>query len=205
MTLAELIGPNASNPGDEAGYWRQVSRWVMGGNDDPNVGDCAFAAIANLHTLVTTVVGDAQVMPDGEVEYAYSQIAGWLPGRPETNHGARLLDVLQYWSAHGWPGDPLLKPVGWAPIAADQIHQAVHSLGAVYAWCLLPMVDEEWSFEDAALGATGEGAHAVLIVGSTPGRLYLVTWAKVVGVSRAWWERFGRDCYAVLHPAWSVR
>lgn len=206
-TLSDLIGPNAGPVPAEVGYWHHVTRWVMGGNDQPNVGDCALVGAANLLVLVTSVVGDPQEMSDGEVENAYSRIAHWSPLRPETNRGARLTDVLEYWTENGWPSDPELKPIGWCQIGAYQIHRAVWSLGAVYAWVMLPAGGPDgWDFTDASAlaGRDGTGAHAVLIVGSDADSLWIVTWAAVVKVSRAWWGSYGRDCYAVRLPGWIV-
>lgn len=206
-TLPDLIGLNPGPLPAEVGYYRQVKRWVMGGNDQPNVGDCALVLCANVVDLITAVTDGpdkAQIMADGEVENAYSRIAGWDPENPATNHGARLTEVFDYWKVRGWPSDPEYKLIDYCEIGPDQIHQAIHSLGAAGGWAMLPMVDGDWCFDDRALNEEGVGPHAVAIVGSRPGFLRVVTWATEIEVSRAWWDRFGRQQFGLLLPGWVV-
>lgn len=204
-TLAELIGPNASNPPEEIGYSHLVEEWSLAGND--RYGDCTFVCLCNLLDLVAAVYAKPFVIGEAEAELFYAREAGFRADNPATDRGAVLADVIRYWAANGWPSDPTNVPLGWCPIGADMIHQAVWSLGACPAWCLLPQNDEGWDFTDAAVNwdAPGVGGHSVLIVGSDAGSLWIVTWAEVKIVSHAWWTKYGQGQFAVLAPGWKVQ
>lgn len=186
----------------EVGWYREVSRWCLGEND--KFGTCAFAAIGNLHVLVTSLRGFAEVFTDGEIEFAYGQMEGFSPLDEKSDHGAQLADVLRYWDEWGWPGDPTLRPVSWQEIGKRSLPLGVWTFGGVYAWLLGPEGDETIDFSDAALDEAKPGklAHAVLIVGASETHYTLVTWGETIRVSREWWDRYGRESYGVLHPKW---
>lgn len=187
------------------GYWRVVKEWSLGGND--KYGDCAFVGLANLHDLVTAVNGAPEVMSDAEAEHFYSVEAGFKPGDASTDHGETLVKVLQYWSDYGWPGDPELKPKEWHQISFEQIGNTVDRYGAVYAWFMLPSLDDEWDLSDDAVAKSvlGTGAHCMLVVGDAPDRSWVVTWGRVREVSAAWMAAYWRGGFAVQHPQWEMR
>lgn len=196
----------------EVGYWRPVTNWCMGAND--HFVTCSWAGVGNLHVVVTTVNGSPEIMTDGEIEAMANRMSGFIESVPSTQHGAVLVDVLKSWSQFGWAGDPTMKPLYWDPITHAQIRETIDDLGGVYAWCALPVDTTappedgiEYDFSDRAVETNAEGvyAHAVFLCGQAPGTIWLVTWAGVKQVSEAWWNRFGRDCYAVAHPAWWKR
>lgn len=204
MTLAELIGSNASPAGEIVGYSARVPEWSLGGND--RFGDCTFVSLCNLVDLVTAVNGAPEVVGEAEAEYFYAREAGFDPNAAATDKGAVLADVIRYWQDNGWPTDPVNKPAGWCAITPEQIHQAVHSLGAVPAWGMLPYVGDDWDFSDVATSTAtpGTGPHAFLIVGSSESAYKIVTWAEVKDVSHAWFQAYGRGQFAVRHSAWKV-
>jgi hypothetical protein len=202
-TLVDLIGPDASRPGDVAGYLSQVPEWSLGGND--KFGDCGFVSVCNLIDVVKAVGGNPQVVGEGEALYFYNKEAGFNSQNPATDRGSVLADVIRYWMENGWPADPTYKPVGFCAIEPVQIHQAVHSLGGAPAWCSLPVDangDPDWS--DNAIGTQPADGHAVLIVQSDPESLTLITWAQPVTVSLKWWHVFGCGQFAVRLPDWRV-
>lgn len=186
----------------EVGYWRPVTEWCLGEND--TFGTCAFAAIGNLHCIVTTANGVPEIMSDGEIEAMDHAVTGFDPMDPATDKGAQLKAVLDYWTNNGWVGDPTLKPVWYGDCSKHDIAEDIRLYGGVYAWCMLPKRGDDWDFSDGALEASvpGTGAHAVLIVGADAGSLWIVTWARVVEISAMWWQTYGQESYAVLHPAW---
>ncbi len=206
MTLSELIGPNASPAGIIAGYHERVPQFSLGGNDE--VGDCTFCTAANFTDVMTAVNGKPELVPEAEVERWYAWETGWTRANPESDKGEVLEKMLQVWRDHGNPSDPLDRLTGYCAIKPDEIHQAVHSLGAVPAWCLLPKYayEDGWDFTDEAMQwkTEGTGPHAILIVESNPDGLKIVTWAEVVDVSHAWWRAYGQQQFAVRHPAWNV-
>lgn len=207
--LRSMVGqiPPAPNVG-HIGWFDLVQEWCNGGND--KFGTCAFAAIGNLHCVVTATNGAPEVFSDGEIEKMYHDVAGFSPTDASTDHGAQLLDVLKYWCENGWAGDPTLKPLGYCVVDnKDDIPETIHQFAGVYAWCLLPMFDfgsgDEPDLSDVSLGWNVEGTvpHAVFIAGAQGPWLWIVTWGRLVLITKKWWERYGRDCYGVLHPAWT--
>lgn len=203
-TLTELIGPNASPAGEIVGYWERVPKFSLGGNDE--VGDCVFCTAANFTDLIEAVNGTPQVVPDAEVERWYAWETGWTRANPASDKGEILERMLQVWRDDGNPSDPIDRLTGYCAITPEQIHQAVHSLGAVLAWGMLPYVGRDWDFSDVATSTAtpGTGPHAFLIVGSSESAYKIVTWAETKDISHAWFQAYGRGQFAVRHPAWRV-
>jgi hypothetical protein len=204
-TLSNLIGTHASKPGEIAGYWERVPQFSLGGNDE--VGDCVFCTAANYTDVMTAVNGNPELVPEAEVERWYAWETGWTRANPGSDKGEVLEKMLQVWRDRGNPSDPVDRLTGYCAIKPDEIHQAVHSLGAVPAWCMLP--DDgggSWDFSHYPLerNIKGTGPHAILIVESNPAGLKIVTWAEVVEVSHAWWRAYGKEQFAVRHTAWNV-
>jgi len=202
MTLSELIGPNASRPGYIAGYHERVPQFSLGGNDE--VGDCVFCTAANFTDVMTAVNGKPEFVPEAEVERWYAWETGWTRANPESDKGEVLEKMLQVWRDDGNPSDPVDRLTGYCKIERDEIHQAVHSLCAVPAWCYLPRGPNGWDFSDHARWLKGTGPHAVLIVESNTSGLKIVTWAEVVSISHAWWRAYGQQQFAVRHPQWKI-
>ena len=185
----------------EVGYWRQVKTWPTGAND--KCGDCFLAMVANLHVLVTTVMGHPYVMSDEEVERAYTVWKGFDPNNPATDVGMSVEETLKDWCKTGWPGMAWLKPPAYFRVS-DSIPNWIEQYGGVCAWCYLP-VDENDDpiMGDRALAKyASTDPHAVLIVGHEPGYYQLATWGAVYRVSEAWWAKFGRETFVVVHPQW---
>lgn len=208
---------------DEIGYYREVdeaNNWV-GGENGPagdagevqndllgaGFGTCAFVECGNFNSIVTTVIGDPQVFSDGEIEAMYGKVAGFIPTKPETDHGAAMEAVLKEWLTNGWVGDPTLKPIEYHAVGIDQIRETILAFGACFAWFRLPKdADGNWDLSDDAVraGSAGLGPHAMLIVAAGPGYYRVVTWKTVRTVSDEWLRLYGRGFWAVLHPAWRI-
>jgi len=186
-------------------YWREVKQWVMGGNDTHN--DCSFVTLGNLEELVTSVNGNPQTMMDAEILHFDAVENGFVEGK--IDRGEFLPKLLDYWQKNGWPGDPMLKPLGWCTVKPYQLDMAVHIFGAVPSWCMLPEKDDDsgdYDFRNDAVYSHAEGkhAHSVTIVGAGPDGIDLVSWAGIYHVSTLWWNNYGRESFAVWHPEWKL-
>lgn len=193
-----LVGYNAKLSATVVGQWQNVAEWSMGGND--KYGDCCFVSLCNLQDLASAVEGKPFVIGEAEAELFYSREANFDPENSQSDQGAILEDVIQYWCDNGWPSDPTDKPTGWCEITVAQIPMAVDKLYGVPATCLLPMtsVDDDFKlFNDTTLHNNPSDGHAILIVGAGPDGYTIVTWAKTINVSYAWWRKFGRKQYAI--------
>lgn len=189
------------------GYWQAVNaagNLCLGAND--LFGTCFLAMVGNQHAIVTTVNGYPEVMTDGEIEFAYNKMTGFVAADKLTDRGDSVVDMLQKWTAYGWPGDPTLKPLSWRPIMHSEIHATIDDYAGVYAWHMLPRgEDGQWDFTDDAVrnNVAGEGPHAMLIAGSQPGFKQMATWATIKTVSDEWVDRYTKDCFEVRHPKWT--
>ena len=171
--------------------WRSVQQWCDGGNT--KFGTCFLAMFGNWFALTT-----GEVMTDGEVENAYSQIAGFSPLDPATDHGVAFEIGLEYLRKNGWPPDPSITVTSWAP--TSNLAGTIARRGAAFGYLELPMnaARDGYDFSDDALArkAPGEYGHAVLIVDASPP--VFVTWANPQGVSDAWLAAYGRAYEVVL-------
>lgn len=177
--------------------WRRVA-WSLGGNDQ--YGDCAFVSCANIADLWAAQNGTPWTIGEAECERFYAVEAGFNSQNKTTDKGEILEKVIKYWCENGWPGDSLLKPSGYEAITADQIQTTLAGGDGAAAWCVLPINDDgDPDLSDVALrrNTPGTAAHAVAIVAVENGGFWIIMWAEPKWVSRAWWNAYGRDCYAV--------
>lgn len=173
----------------------------MGGNDRYN--DCVWPSLANLHDTVTAVNGHPEVMSEAECEYFYARETGFTPLDKSTDKGAVQRRVIEDWCAHGWPGDDTLKPLGWCDVRPDEIPVAIHMLGGVPFWMMLPLLRPGvYDFQSTDL--PGEYAHAAFFSGATWNTLSFVTWASEVTVTMEWARKYVKEAFGVLHPAWHI-
>lgn len=187
-------------------YWREVPEWCLGENN--TFGTCFLAMAGNLHALVTAVNGHPEVMSDGEIEYADHAMTGFNPLDPRTDVGMSVQGMLDYWLRNGWPGEPTLKPLHYAPVKNDQLMNVCRVYGAACTWAMLPKSHAgQWDFSDAAIRnkSPGVGGHAMLMVDANPSIVRLVSWKEVKVVSREWWDAYGGGQFAVLHPQWKLQ
>lgn len=199
-TLRDLTGPWPMTLYSTVGYSGPVT-YSLAGND--RFSSCAFAALANFNDLVWAAAGTPMVMSEAEAERFYSVETGFDPGNKATDKGAVLRQVIQHWCANGWPGDVMLKPLGWCDVRPDEIPVAIHMLGGCPAWAMLPS-DGAGGYDFSGTTREGDYAHAVFIAQATSNSLTLVTWARREVVSRDWWAKYGREAFGVLHPAWKI-
>lgn len=180
--------------------WRDISPWVMGEND--LFGDCFFVMIANWELCNRD--GDPSArMDDGEIEEAYSCMAGFNPMNEATDHGEAITDGFDYLVANGWPSEPTLRPTAWHPVFPKDIPSALAANKCLCAWVKLPMKDGEWDLSDDAVkaGVQGTGPHAVLVVEADDDGYWLITWQTARKVSKAWWAAYGQQMFVLTHPS----
>lgn len=191
------------------GWWRGVRAWCGGQNvmtesGEPGFGTCFLAMIGNLWAIITTRNGSPEIMTNGEIEYADSKWTGFNPSDRSTDRGLAVITTLRDWMRDGWPGQPSLRPRALCTLSRDQIPMGIYLFAAVCAWVLLPFNagEIEWTDEALRLGLAGTGPHAVLIVESSPGVYWLVSYEMAIEVSEAWLARYGRGYFGVLLDQW---
>ena len=172
--------------------WRDAP-FIMGGNDTFN--DCTETCCANAYILHATLAGNPVAMEDAEVERFDSILTGFNPHEGD-DQGVAVETALAEWCRDGWPGDPIIKPSGYRPVALDGLRDALTRCQGAPSWIMLPMTADGtgYDFSDDAVtrDAPGVGAHAVLVVQADDFGVVFITWGKPQGVSwdgaRGYWR-----------------
>ncbi len=182
----------------------KVKTWGVMGND--KLGDCTIAAPGHaiqIHTANST--GIEVTIPDSEIIKAYSAVGGYVPGRPGTDQGCNMLDVLKYWSQYGIGGHTGIGYVEVDPANTDQVKAALWLFGGLYGGCDLPSdwLDGDWDSTKSPV----VGGHAWWLCGYDGANYYVMTWGEVRKFTSAGWAQFmahARDSelYAVITPEW---
>lgn len=169
--------------------WHSVD-WsqTMAGNDEE--GDCGEVCLANL----VNVLIQPQIVGRTEVERFYTIETGWTAENPASDKGSILEVLIKDWIANGWPSDPTIRPTGYKLFRPKDIRAAL----AEYVACPCAItLTEDQDCTDAAIGKPAAFGHGVLVVDATPETVTLITWARAVTVSMAWWLAFAKDVYGV--------
>lgn len=194
-------------------WGRNVSSWGMLAND--RIGDCAIAGPAHQELCWTTADNAAPYCPtESEVIAAYRRVSGYVPGRPSTDVGCNLLDVMKHWKSRGIGRS---KIEGYARLSAqigggqDLVKQAIWAFGGVtlgldmpYAWQSL-RPDQAW---DAPRGANSAewragtwGGHCVIAVGYDRSGLITVTWGRTQRLTWRGLKAYGFECWVPFGPS----
>ncbi len=185
-----------------------LGAWGVFLNDQ--LGDCTCAAVAHaiiLWSATASPVGGAPCRwPNSrDVLALYEAVAGYVPGRSETDRGARCADVLAHWCQCGIGCDGAMDRLAAYAVIDPRNHAhvrtALWALGAVYAGVLLHEAQETeavWS----DLSSPVMGGHCVLLVAADNDGLTCVTWGELRRMTWGWWDAAAEEAYALLSPNW---
>lgn len=201
----------APHPPSKSFFQERVNDWGMLGND--KLGDCTCAAAGHM-LQQWTAYASAEVHPTEEqIVKAYGDVGGYVPGQPDTDNGAIMLDVLKYWRNFGIAGHQI---AAFARVRTDsplQMRLAASLFGNVYVGIQLPLTAQDqlttgkvWEVagpKDSPRGAPGSwGGHAVPIVGYDATKLLCVTWGATKWMSWSFLQTYADEAYAVLTHDW---
>lgn len=204
-----LQTPELPFPPQEVDYGAKQTDWPMALNDQ--LGCCTVAtAVHMIHGWTEAAQGGPGVLiPDSEVVRVYSAISGYIPGRPETDNGAYVLNLLKYWKNQGIGGHRIAGFVAFNHRDVIQARAAVWLFGGAYLGVALPKTAQGkklWAVEDPALvgpAAPGSwGGHATHVDGYTGEYLFDITWAERIRMSWAFWFDYVDEAYAILSEDW---
>lgn len=177
------------------------------------LGICTFSAAGHQIQTWTQIANKKRVtVPDKELLEGYKVVGHYVPGKPETDGGCMMPDVLKYWRDTGIGGH---KVEAWvnleAPGDPDRAKTALWLFGGLYAGVNLPLSASDqwmtglpWTF----LKKTGRGLpgswfpHAVNIVAAGPNWITCVTWGGLQTMSWNFWKNYCDECYPVLSNDW---
>lgn len=176
--------------------------WGPLGNDA--FGDCTCAAACHMTDAWRIAHNQPPTCVTDDALSAYAAVTGFDPDRPETDRGAVVLDVLNYWRQHGIAGS---KIDAYAAVKVRLIPHTVDLFGGAYLGLQLPLSaqgQKVWSKADGPDGLPGTwGGHAVSVISYDPQGVVLVTWGER---QRATWDFIHAYCdeaYAVLSGLWA--
>lgn len=168
--------------------------WTMSLNDQ--IGDCTIAGVAHCKQVWT-----GESMTDAEVLATYEQIGGYSPTDPTSDQGCVEVDVLQTWMQTGIAGDKLAGYCAVNIADFDELKDAVHWFGAVYLGINCPeSALSNTQLWDVVPGSPNAGGHAIIGVGYDDAKdlAYVVSWGKLVPVTRAFVGKYLEEAYALL-------
>ena len=160
-----------------------ITDWGMMLNS--GIGDCTCAAAAHMLMQWTANAGVEIVPTDGSVLEAYSAITGYDPNHPDTDRGAIILDVLNYWRQTGIAGHKIGAYASVSPKNIEHIKASIYLFGGCYLGVALPTAWQGariWDIPRGGLrgqGAPGSwGGHAVEAVSFSQTGMTVITWGQ---------------------------
>lgn len=207
LTVGGDALPTLPTPPAAVDYHTHVptQTWGMDGND--NVGDCTCADVDHEVKALQIASGQPEVVSTADqCLAAYSAITGYNPADPNTDQGAVMQDVRDYWHKTGFTlGQTSDKILMFAELDikhTDLIKLALSKLGAIglglnFPGSAMTQFDrnEPW---DVVQGATIEGGHAVALVGYDASYWYVVTWGRVQKVTPAFFAKYFEEAWVSL-------
>jgi hypothetical protein len=171
------------------------------------LGDCTCATVGHIIQSWTAQNGHQVDVPDQDIVDMYSAVSGYQPGRPETDRGAVVLDVLNHWRKSPLVGHELLAYTSLHPRHTMETRQAIYYFGAAYLGILLPLTAQDQSvWTVTGLGGDGEpgswGGHAVPAVAYDRHWIWCVTWGEVKKMSWNFFYAYCDEAYALLGRDW---
>lgn len=190
--------------------------WDMNGNgpDDTvepgfqGAGDCVFACGAHTTRETNKLAGHTVTITGKESIADYSAVTGYVIGDESTDNGTDMREALKYRQKTG-----LLDAVGnrhkiGAFVALDagnleQLYQACYVFSAVeFGFAFQQAQDDQFASGvwDYVAGSPNEGGHAVPAFGRHSGRGGLVSWAKHLWFTPAFYSELADEAYGIVFP-----
>lgn len=206
LQLADALGTYPPAPA-VVDYIGNVAQWPMYLNDE--LGDCTCAAAGHMieawtayGTGATIQVGDSAILT------AYEAVGGYKPGHPDTDQGANMQDVLNYWRKTGIGGHKILAFAEVNVRNVLELEAAMALFGHVYLGINFPNVamdqfnnHEPW---DAVADDGGiEGGHAIDWGYAALDQNYkVITWGAVQEMTPAFFTKYVEEAWIVVDQEW---
>ncbi len=195
---------DASQPVPATADWgTHVDSWPMYLNDQ--LGDCTCAAAGHHIQAWTSSDGDLVTITDQDVLAGY-EAQGYVPGKPSTDQGAVMQDVLDWWRKAGFAGR---KVDAFAEVKGEaEARAAVAFFGGCYLGINFPEsamdqfdAGQPW---DVVKGSRIEGGHAINAVAyDTAADMWtVVTWGREQQMTGAFFREYVEEAWVILTPDW---
>ncbi len=208
LQLAKYI-PTGSIPAPPAldDWSKKVRNWPMMLND--SLGDCTCACAGHMIEQWTTYASTQVIPPDNSILQAYEAVSGYNPADPNTDRGAVILDVLNYWRQTGVAGHQIQAFASLEPKNHGEVKDAVALFGNCYLGVQLPLSAQNqavWAVPPGGAKGQGEpgswGGHAIPIVQYDTRGLTVITWGATKRMSWGFLDAYCDEAYAVLSSDW---
>jgi hypothetical protein len=189
-------------------WMSKVTSWPMYDND--RYGDCVFAAIGHQVQAFTTYgQGATIVLRSSDILNAYSDVTGFDPHDPNSDQGTIVQDALNYWRSTGVGGHQILAFAQVDHRNRAEVEAAIHVFGNLHVGINFPAsamsqfnMGNDWDVTRSDGGI--EGGHAVPVgaYDHDVNHLRLVTWAKDIKMTQAFWDKYVDEAWVVISPEW---
>jgi hypothetical protein len=186
----------------------RTESWGMMGND--RFGDCTCAGA--VHQMQTWLAADEhvqEVFTEDDALSAYHDVTGFNPNDPNSDQGAYLLDVLNYWRKHGIAGRQIIAYAQLNPQDVNMVKTCINVFGGVYMGVNLPesaQSQKTWKLPLCRWCHGSQpgswGGHCVNFVGYDSKYVELVTWGAVIKATWGFVKRYFDEGYAVVSQDW---
>lgn len=208
---ADLIPKAAFTPPASVDWYSKVpaDSWNMDGND--YVGDCTVAEVDHSTKARQVAAGNPEVKSSAqECLDAYSAITGYNPNDPNTDQGAVMQDVRDYWRKQGiilgGKKDTLTLFAEVDHSDLNLVKWCVARFGAVALGINFPNTAMDQFNEgkpwDVVRGAYIEGGHAISMVGYDSTYAYVVTWGQVQKMTWAFYNKYVEEAWTDISLDW---
>lgn len=170
------------------------------------IGDCTCATVGHIIQQWTAEANKQCLLSDDDILSLYEKVGGYVPGDDNTDNGAVVLDVLNYWRQNGLKGHKLQAYATIKPSRIQEIKDAVYYFGSAYVGVQLPLSAQDQDIWDVSNGPEGEpgswGGHAIPIVAYDDTHLYCITWGAIKKMTYFFFAKYCDEAYALLSADW---
>lgn len=204
LRLAKYLTP-ALPPPPPARTWSAALAMPCGMMLNNQLGDCTCAAVGHGVQVLTANTGSEVTIQDPDIEAAYEAAGGYVPGRPDTDNGACLLDVLNYWRGTGVGSHKILAFMQVNPQNLQHLQTAIEYFGGLYIALELPLSAQNQPIWDVTgWGQQGQGTpgswggHAVWMPDYDAAGFGVITWGELQRMTNAFQQMYNDEAYAVV-------
>jgi hypothetical protein len=170
------------------------------------LGDCTIAGAAHLEELWTSQATVEVIPSDADVLAAYEAAAGYNPDDPNTDQGACLIDVLNYWRNKGIAGHKIMAYVKVDHTDLDHVKAALMLFGGLYGGVQLPAsampaTDAGQVWADTT-DTNIEGGHCIDYAQFDVNGLTCITWGQLQKLTWEWFLKYTDELYAIISADW---
>lgn len=207
LTLSQFVGDTIAVP-EVVDYVSEISTWAMYLND--TIGDCTIAAAGHMiEAWLGYGSGDTEQpgVTDDQVLATYEAVSGYRPNDPDTDRGAVMQDVLDYWRKTGVGGHKIAAFAQVDIKNAAEMKKALYLFGHLYVGVNLPQIAEEqfdagaaWTVVDDDGGEAG--GHAITIGYIGRNQCEGITWGRAQVITFEWLAKYAEEAWVAISSDW---